>query len=199
MESLGTLANDDSVHERFIQQVTFKEGRYEVCLPWKDGHIDLPENRTLCQRRLLGLLRRLKQTPEYLKEYDSIIQEQICMGIVERVHDTSVSEGQRVHYSPHHAVIRKDKQTTKLRIVYDASAKVDCPSLNECLFTGPKFQQNILDILLRFRVHKTALVGDIEKVFLMISVAPVDRDALRFMWVQDVEAEQPEIVVLRFA
>ena len=199
VESLGTLANDDSVHERFIQQVTFKDGRYEVCLPWKDGHIDLPENRTLCQRRLAGLLRRLKQTPEYLKEYDSIIQEQIRMGIVERVHDTSVSEGQRVHYSPHHAVIRKDKQTTKLRIVYDASAKVDGPSLNECLFTGPKFQQNILDILLRFRVHKTALVGDIEKAFLMISVAPVDRDALRFMWVQDVEAEQPEIVILRFA
>ena len=45
VESLGTLADDDSVHERFIQQVTFKEGRYEVCLPWKDGHIDLPENR----------------------------------------------------------------------------------------------------------------------------------------------------------
>ena len=111
------------------------------------------------------------------------------MGIVERVHDTSVSEGKRVHYSPHHAVIRKDKQTTKLRTLYNSSAKVDGPSLNECLFTGPKFQQNILDILLRFRVHKTALVGDIEKAFLMTSVAPVDRDALRFMWVQDVVAE----------
>ena len=103
------------------------------------------------------------------------------MGIVERVHETSVSEGQRVHYSPHHPVIRKDKQTTKLRIVYDTSAKVDSPSLNECLFTGPKFQQNILNILLRFRVHKTALVGDIENAFLMISVTPVDRVPLRFM------------------
>jgi len=29
----------------------------------------------------------------------------------------------RMHYPPHHVIIRKDKQTTKLRIVYDASAQ----------------------------------------------------------------------------
>ena len=43
----------------------------------------------------------------------------------------------RIHYLPYHAVVRQDKSTTKLRIVYDASAKADGPSLNECLYTGP--------------------------------------------------------------
>jgi hypothetical protein len=44
--------------------------------------------------------------------------------------------------------------------------------------TGPKFNQRILEILLRFRSYP---VADIEKAFLMISMAPKDRDILRFL------------------
>ena len=82
------------------------------------------------------------------------------------------------HYTPHHAVIRQDKETSKLCIMYDASARDDGPSLNDCLCTGPKFGQNILDIILRFRVNNIALAADIEKAFLMISVSEADRDVL---------------------
>lgn len=105
---------------------------------------------------------------------------------------------QKVHYLPHHAVIRQDKETTKLRIVYDASAKSNGPSLNDCLYTGPKFDQKIMDILLRFRTHRVALTGDIEKAFLMVSIADKDRDVLRFLWIDDVTKDQPEISILRF-
>ena len=61
------------------------------------------------------------------------------------------------HYIPHHAVIRQDKEMSKLRIIYDASARAVGPSMNDCLCTGPKFGQNIMDIVLRFRVHNIAL------------------------------------------
>ena len=64
-------------------------------------------------------------------------------GIVE---DAPVMEpnSTRLHYLPHHAIVRSDKDTTKLRIVYDASAKVEGkPSLNDCLLIGPKFNQKI--------------------------------------------------------
>ena len=71
----------------------------------------------------------------------------------------------QVHYLPHHAVIRRDKSTTKLRIVYDASSRSDGPSLNDCLYKGPKFNQLILDLLLRFRSYKVALTADLEKAF----------------------------------
>ena len=65
---------------------------------------------------------------------------------------------------PHHAVVRSDKTTTKLRVVYDASARRhDQASLNDCLYTGPNFGQSILDILLRFRTYPVALAADIEK------------------------------------
>ena len=57
---------------------------------------------------------------------------------------------------------------------------------------------NILDIILRFRMYMIALIGDIEKAFLMVSVAPEDRDVLRFLWVDDVAKEFPQILVFRF-
>ena len=47
----------------------------------------------------------------------------------------------QVHYLPHHAVVKEQKETTKVRVVYDASAKCGGPSLNECLFAGPNFSQ----------------------------------------------------------
>ena len=80
----------------------------------------------------------------------------------------------------------------------DASARSEKPSFNECLYTGPKFNRRILDILLRFRVHWVAVTADVEKAFLMVSIAKHDRDVLYFVWVDDILAEQPNIIELRF-
>ncbi|XP_065054036.1 uncharacterized protein LOC135682880 [Rhopilema esculentum] len=56
----------------------------------------------------------------------------------------------------------------------------------------------ILDILLRFRIHKVAIAGDIEKAFLNIEIPPEQGDFLRFLWVNDVSSENPELIKLRF-
>ena len=61
-------------------------------------------------------------------------------------------------------------------MVYDASARSDGPSLNDCLHTGPKFDQRVFDLLLRFRTHRVALTADIEKAFLSIGLQTADRD-----------------------
>lgn len=185
LESLGICTPERSVCDDFVSSVQFKEGRYEVALPWREDHAPLPQNYQLCERRLHGLLRRLQQQPAILQEYDTIIRDQLAKGIIEVVTDPG-DEGENVHYLPHHVVIRSDKNTTRVRIVYDASAKSSGPSLNDCLHTGPKFDQKILDILLRFRSHRVALTADIEKAFLMISVTEKDRDVLRFLWVDDI-------------
>ena len=93
--------------------------------------------------------------------------------------------------------ICQDK-ATKLRVVYNASARSRGPSLNDCLYSGPPLTQNIFDIMLRFRAHKVALTGDIEKAFLMINVAESDWDGLRFLWVDDINSPNPKIIPLRF-
>ena len=74
-----------------------------------------------------------------MHEYDAIIRSQLQQGIVEEVNPHNKGRSGHVHYLPHHAVVRKDRETTKLRIVYDASAKATGCSLNECLLKGPKF------------------------------------------------------------
>ena len=104
-----------------------------------------------------------------------------------------------MHYLPHHPVIRTDKSTSRVRIVYDASAKRDGPSLNDCLETGPNTLPQIIDILLRFRLNKIALISDIKQAFLNVSIPESDRDFLRFLWVNDINSNETEIIIRRFA
>lgn len=83
--------------------------------------------------------------------------------------------------------------------MYDAFAKSgNGPSLNGCLFKGPKFNQLIFDLLVRFRSYKIALTADLEKAFLMVLVESSNRHVLRFVWVDDPLKDPPELRVYRF-
>ena len=198
LEGLG-IKKEESIYDNFTRSVSFQDGRYCVRLPWKEPHPFLPDNYHLSRDRLFNLLKRLRQTPEMLSQYDAIMRDQIKNNIVEVVESPCNGPAGKTHYLPHHAVIREDKQTTKLRIVYDASAKSDGPSLNDCLYAGPTFGQNIMDILLRFRLFRVAVTADVEKAFLMVSVAEEDHDALQFLWVEDIHSQFPRVITLRFA
>ena len=99
---------------------------------------------------------------------------------------------------PHHAVVRRNKSTTTVRVVYDASAKADGPSVNDCLHTGPSLHRKIFEILVRFRAYPLALASDTEKAFLMIQVAKSDQDVLQFLWFKDIHADGPELQILKF-
>ena len=175
-------------------------------LPWKYDHADVPNHLMLCENRLRSLLRKLQHKPDLLLEYDKIIQDQLKDGIVEMVdldQTSTLSQAigkPSVHYMPHHGVTRQESQTTKLRIVYNGSARAygGEPSINDCLQTGPNYIPKLFDILVRFRWHQIAVTADIEKAFLMISIAEDDRDFLRFLWVKDPFKAPCELVHLRF-
>ena len=96
-------------------------------------------------------------------------------------------------------MIRQDKDTTKVRIVYKASAKNSSgTSLNSCLYPGPYLLKTVAEILARFRLYPIALTADIEKAFLMIGIHPSDHDVLRFLWYEDAMSETPEVICYRF-
>ncbi|XP_065671692.1 uncharacterized protein LOC136089569 [Hydra vulgaris] len=86
--------------------------------------------------------------------------------IIERVYDPS--EPGKVHYLPHRAVLRDDKETTKLREVFDGSAKEGGPSINESLYTSSCLLTCIYSTLLRFRMFKIGLISDIRQAFLNV-------------------------------
>ena len=167
----------------FLQDIQFEGGRYLVKLPWKDNHPDVPDHFNLCFNRLKYLQQKLLKMPEVLKEYHSVIQEQLANGIVEPVlGETGISPGNSslnkmlFHYLPHHAVICQDEATTKLRFVYDGSARsaTDMLSLNDCLNTGPNLIPKLFNILIKFRWNLIAVTADIEKAFLMIGIHKAD-------------------------
>ncbi len=103
-----------------------------------------------------------------------------------------MAEVGKVHYLPHRPVIREDKTTTKIRAVFDASCKVNGPSRNECLYSGP----NLLDILIRFRLNTIAIMADIKQAFLNVAISPEHRDYLHFLW-YDLDSE--ETIVYKFS
>ena len=98
------------------------------------------------------------------------------------------------HYLPHHAVLQEDKKATKCKIVYNASSKSVGPTLNNCLYSGPSLISDICNVLIRFQYHRTAIITDIEKAFLMVSVTEHDRNVLRFLWINDINSESPQVI-----
>lgn len=192
VESLGIVNEKSQSPEEtealrsFEQTITHKDGRYQVELPWRPDRPDLPNNIRVAKGRFEGLKRRLKMNVTLYTRYNDVIQDYLQQGICEDApENTSAAEQPEAvkYYMPHHAVLREDKITTKLRVVFDASSHEEgSPSLNDCLLTGPNLNPNLLDVLIKFRLHQIAFTADITKAFLQIALAEKDRDAVRFLW-----------------
>ncbi|GBN17638.1 hypothetical protein AVEN_58685-1, partial [Araneus ventricosus] len=174
---------DENLITRFENNLTFKNGRYETKLFWDKNPSKLHNNFEIAKRRFEKLCMRMKENNWLYNEYTTIVADQLNLNIVEEW--SSNNEGNSFHM-PHSAVVRTDKETTKVRMVFDASPKgKGHKSLNDCLAPGPPLNPKILDVLLRFREFVYAFCSDIQGAFLTIGIAEEDRDYLRFFWFPD--------------
>ena len=173
------------------QSCKMVDGRFEVNMPWKDGHVptELPESYSTALRRLEATERRLRREPSIADAYSDVISKYTEKQYVRKVSDVD-SDRQPAWYLPHFAVVRPDKETTKTRIVFDASATTDGVSLNSLLHAGPMFQRDLVEVLVRFREKPVAIVCDISEMYLQVSLAPEVRTYHRFLW-RDVDSGRP--------
>jgi hypothetical protein len=190
IETIGIVdppesSDDEKAMLNFKETLNRENGRYSVTWPWKGNSEELPENRGLACGRLRSLVKRIQKETDLMERYDTVIKDQVEKGIIEKVERNSYSGSK--HYIPHHVVITADKTTTKLRVVYDASAKVrkQSKSLNECLYRGPVLLRDLCGIFMRFRLPEIGIVSDIEKAFLQVELQQTERDVTRFLWFKD--------------
>lgn len=158
-------------------------GRYVVSLPFKITAPDFGDIRTLAMRRFLSLERKLKNDLCLRETYSSIIQDYIENGHLEIAPTTTSNVVNNFYYLPHSCVFRSCSSSTPVRVVFDGSSKFpDKMSLNDTLYTGPKLQNNLVKILLNFRIHKYVFCADIKQMYRMIEIVPKNRDFLRILW-----------------
>ena len=190
-ENNDNLDNEFNFEKYIDESIVFDtlKKRYEIEFPFKSYCDILSDNYSNCQKRISVLSKKLSKNEKLLNDYNSIIKEQLSNNVIEKVpvdQNENINVGS-IHYLPHRPVVKEERETTKVRMVFDASSKITGPSLNECLYSGPSITEPLFSILLRFRVDRIALIADIEKAFLQISVSPKHRDFIRFLWYSDIE------------
>ncbi|XP_062541543.1 uncharacterized protein LOC134209562 [Armigeres subalbatus] len=161
-------------------------GRYIAQYPKKIGfHEKIGDSRNTALRRFDQLERRLGKDPNLHRQYSDFLQEYLDMGhmkLIGTLQDIK-DEGRTVCYLPHHPVFKETSSTTKVRVVFDGSAKTSTgSSLNDSLLTGPVIQDDLLDLMIRFRKHTVALVADVAKMYRQVRIHPDDTPLQRILW-----------------
>ncbi|KAL4100913.1 hypothetical protein QTP88_020938 [Uroleucon formosanum] len=176
----ATFTDEGRCEKLFCEQsIRWPCGRFSVPLPFRapPSADTFAGSRELAVRRFDALERKLATSPQLKSLYVQFMSEYISLGHM------SVATSPGRYFIPHHAVYRPAIDENKIRVVFDASAQSSRgPSLNNCLFTGPKLQQDIVDILTRFRVPKYVFTTDICKMYRQILILPEYRQFQHILW-----------------
>lgn len=158
------------------------EGRFIVGLPQREDII-LGNSYDTAVKRLYALEKRFTRQPEIKTEYITFMEQYIQLGHMSLIEASKPKNWTSTYYLPHHPVIRKDALTSKLRVVFDASARTESgASLNHKLLVGPVLQDTLFELLLRFRMHQYVLTADLQMMYRQIFVREQDRDLQRILW-----------------
>lgn len=189
--TMSTLTLDEQFCESHFKSNTRRlpNGRFQVSLPLKeDPELALGNSFPIAMKRFFTLERKLHKNPNINQQYTNFIQEYSDLG-----HLTQIKKPPFGFYLPHHCVIREQHETTKLRVVFDASIKTSTgKSLNDIQAVGPVVQSDLFSILIRFRLHKYVLTADIEKMYRQILVEPSQRHLQLVVW-RDLPCSQNSI------
>lgn len=178
----GGLNLEERYVAKLVEETTRKlpdQPGYEVALPWILGLPKPRNNRYIAEQRFLGLERRFIRDPDLKSDYCRAMNKTIRSNYAFEICDEEELQIDDQFYLPHHGVRKKDGKD--VRLVMDSFAKFKGRSLNDCLLSVPALQNDMMDVLLRFRENKVAVCADIEAMFSRISVCKEDARFDRFL------------------
>ncbi|XP_050340313.1 uncharacterized protein LOC126766604, partial [Bactrocera neohumeralis] len=171
---------DAICEENYIQTTTRDsiDGRFRVAIPFKKVK-ELGESRKTAVARLMSMERKFDARKDLKDDYTNFMREYQKMGHMKEVEKM----GQGKYYLPHQAVIKKESTTTKLRVVFDASAKTtNGHSLNDVMLIGPRLQKDIVDIIVKWRMWRYVMSADVEKMYRQIKIREEDQEYQYIVW-----------------
>lgn len=145
------ISDEDRYCEQLFQTTTHRDssGRYVVSLPFKQefpSEINLGNSRDIALSQFLRNENRLNKDTLLKANYNKVIGEYLMLG-----HMTPVSPTPSIsYYLPHHAVLKPDSTTTKLK-------------LNDVLYPGQVLQSDLTLLLVKWGFFKYVFSADIEK------------------------------------
>lgn len=193
-KALPVIEFQEDIRAREILKNSTKRvaGRFQSRLLWCQDEVVLPDSYSMALNRLYGMERKMKKNPEFGAAYKNIVAEYEKKGYVRKLTSSEFQiSNPRTWYLPHFGVVNPNKPG-KIRLVFDAAAKVEGVSLNSKLLKGPQQYKPLPSVLFNFRVGAVAVCGDIKEMFHQIIVALEDRCSQRFLWREN-ESCQPDV------
>ncbi len=177
---------EQGIHQR-------SDGHYEMPLPFREEEPKLPNNKSQALHRLNKLKTRMENDEQYCKDYVAFMKDLVERGYAVRVPEQELSNhDDHTWYIPHHGVYHP-KKPTKIRVVFDCSAKYKGESLNNHLLQGPDLTNQLLGVLCRFRQSPIAFMCDVESMFHQFKVIEAHQNFLRFLWWENGDTTKPPV------
>ncbi|XP_029174695.1 uncharacterized protein LOC114943271 [Nylanderia fulva] len=191
---------EDTQCEEHFMTIHYRtmEGRYVVRLPFRNGPPrDLGDSRVAALKSLERLERRFRTDPSLATEYTAFLTEYANLGHMTKIKPTEFPAQAPAYYIPHRAVIREHSNTTRLRVVFNASCNTaTSKSLNSALHVGAKLQTDLVAVVLQWRQPRFALSADIAKMYRQILVHPLDTKYQCLLWRSSPTAQVDEYRLL---
>ena len=178
----------------------WKGDHWVASYPWINGPGCLPNNYNLAEKMFCSLERRIMKNVEYGKMYNEQIQDMVDRNVARKLSkEENETYSGPVHYLSHHEVLEPDSLSTPCRIVFNASTTFQGQCINDYWAKDPDLLYNLLEVFLRFRENRFAIIGDIKKMQHTIRITCLDQYTHRFLWREFKTNISPDIFAMTSA
>ncbi|XP_062706264.1 uncharacterized protein LOC134287709 [Aedes albopictus] len=203
-ECLGIVAartlegNEDRRAREILETTTVQreDGRFETGLLWRNDVVEFPPSYAMAERRLACLHRRLKANPELLANLETQIAEYQIKGYAHKATKQEIEEfnPKQTWFLPL-GVVTNPRKPGKVRMIWDAAAKVNGVSFNSMMLKGPDLLTPLPKVLFQFRQRQIAVVGDVREMYHQFFIRDADRSAQCFLWSPE-PSQPPEVFIM---
>jgi hypothetical protein len=175
------IANDLIMMRMKKELVMLPDGHIQLPTIWKEGLPKRQNNFEYAKKRLFSLLGpKLMTNGTLLKDYNDVFLEWEASGYIEKVQVENLLRP-NVWYWAHFPIVKEEKETTKIRPVFDGAAKFRGNCINDYIWTGPTVMNELISVVQRFCQYDYAITGDVKEMFLQVRVPDNEKDYLRFL------------------